>query len=70
LILNVFFPSFPCCTQSDHAQEDLAKSGYKTNRKANNLGILSHVGKALNLSAKYGNFKRRKLKIYPNLQKS
>jgi len=41
-----FFPIFSCCFKSgDQPQEDLAKSGYKTNREAENLGIQSRVEK-------------------------
>jgi hypothetical protein len=35
-----------------------------------NLGILSHVAEQWNLLAKYSNFKRRKLEICPNPQKT
>ncbi len=43
-----FFPIFSCCSKSgDQPQEDLAKSGYKTNREIENLGILLHVGETL-----------------------
>jgi hypothetical protein len=53
-----------CCSKSgDPPQEDLAKSGYKTNREVENLGILFHANEPI---AKYGNFKRRKLEICPN----
>ncbi len=39
------FSIFLCCSKSgDQLQEDLAKSGYKTNREVENLGILFPVG--------------------------
>jgi hypothetical protein len=37
-----------CCSKSgDQPQEDLAKSGYKTNREVENLGILLHPNEPL-----------------------
>jgi hypothetical protein len=43
-----FFSILSCCFKSDdQPQEDLAKSGYKTNRDLTNLGILLHVGELL-----------------------
>ncbi len=43
-----FFSIFSCCFKSDdQPQEDLAKSGYQTNRDLTNLGILFHVGEPL-----------------------
>jgi hypothetical protein len=51
-----FFPIFSCCTKSgDQPQEDLAKSGCKTN-KVENLGILLHVCELLNILAKSWQF--------------
>jgi hypothetical protein len=36
-----FFQKFSCCSKSgNEAQDDLAKSSYKTNRQTENLGIL------------------------------
>jgi hypothetical protein len=36
-----FFPIFSCCSKSgEHPEEDLVKSGYKTNREAEYLGTL------------------------------
>jgi hypothetical protein len=47
--ISVFFfffsPIFSCWSKSgDQPQGDLAKSGYKTNREIENLGILLHFG--------------------------
>jgi len=37
-----------CCSKSgDQPREDLAKSGYKTNREVENLGILLHPNEPL-----------------------
>jgi hypothetical protein len=37
-----------CCSKSgDQPQEDLAKSGYKTNREVEKLGILLHANEPL-----------------------
>jgi hypothetical protein len=46
--LNVFFPIFSHCFKScDWPKEDLSKSGYKTNKEVENLGILLNIGKPL-----------------------
>jgi len=44
-VVFFLFSIFLCCSKSgDQLQEDLAKSGYKTNREVENLGILFPVG--------------------------
>jgi hypothetical protein len=41
----LFFSIFSCCIKSgDQPQEDLVKSDYKTNKEAENVGILLCVG--------------------------
>jgi len=40
-----FKKKFSCCSQSgDQPEEDLAKSGYNTNKEVENLGIIFRVG--------------------------
>jgi hypothetical protein len=40
-----FFLIFSCCSQSgDQPEEDLAKSGYNTNKEIENPGIIFRVG--------------------------
>jgi hypothetical protein len=60
LVLAFFFQfSFSCCSKSDeHPQEDLAKSGYKTNREAEHLGTEPLEPRNLpKASQNLGNFK-------------
>ncbi len=75
---NLFIYLFPPPPQLSHfapkmtnqPQENLVKSGYKTNRKAKNLGIPITCWWITRtyLLTKYGNFKKRKknLEICPN----
>jgi len=43
-----FVPIFSCFTKNgSQPQENLAKSGYKTNREVENIGILLHVGELI-----------------------
>jgi hypothetical protein len=52
-------------------QEDLAKSGYKTNREVENLGILYYMSvNHLNLLFKYGDSKEKKAKHLPKSLKN
>jgi hypothetical protein len=49
-VLCNFFSNFSCCSKSgNQLQEDLVKSGYKTNRELKILGILLHVWEPLEL---------------------
>jgi len=43
-VFNYFFIISCCSKSADQSKEDLAKSGYKTNREVENLGIRLHVG--------------------------
>jgi len=66
-----FFPIFSCCSKSgDQPQKDLAKSGYKTNRQIENLGILLHVGETLERVSYIWRFQKENTKNLPKISKN
>ncbi len=59
-------PKFSCCSKSGNKpQHDLAKSGYKTNRKSRNP-ITNHQF----LLAKFGDFKKKEARNLPKSSKN
>jgi hypothetical protein len=45
-----FFGVVSCCIKRGDQQEDLARSGYKTNKEVESLGILLHVARTTRIS--------------------
>jgi hypothetical protein len=66
LIPEFFFPIFSCFSKSEPRQ-DLARSGYKTIRELENLGILLNVDEPLEpISWKWWFQKKKARNLYPN----